>query len=136
LEALAARLDAAGAGLGEAVPEKPVGRQGDVALRLALLVQAESLRVAASPAQDGAAPIARRLRLIGDQLWTLGAEMLRAAGAKLPEDGIGDPGLDPGLLREGGLFKGNPPPLRPGDPPDKDVPGGLKLPDPNRALSG
>jgi hypothetical protein len=137
LEQLATELDAASAGLGAVVPDTPQGREGSVALRLALLVQSESLRVAASPvAQDGALPIARRLRLIGDQLWSLGAGLLHTRGATLPEGGIGDPGLDAALLRQGGVFAGSPPPLAPGDPPDKGLPGGLKLPDPNRAFTG
>lgn len=136
LLALAGRLDAAGTEIGAAVPDSPAGREGLIALRLALLVESESLRVAASPAQDGAPVIAARLRLIGERLWGVGSDLLAGTGAALPAGGIGDAGLDPALLRDGGLFKGNPPPLRPGEPADKDVPGGLRVPDPNKALNG
>ena len=136
LETLAGELDAASTALGEVVPDHEVAREGAIALRLALLVEAESLRVAASPAQDGAKPIADRLRLIGDRLWAMGAGMLQATGGSVPAGGIGDPGLDSALLRQGGVFGGNPPPLQPGDPPDKDVPGGLKLPDASKTFSG
>jgi hypothetical protein len=132
---LAAEFDAAGARLGESVPDSPVGREGDLALRLALLVQAESLRTIASPAQDGAIPVARRLRLIGDRLWSLGTDLLDRADVTVPQAGVGDPGLDRSLLFQGGVFNGNPPPLHPGDAPDAGVPGGLKLPDPNRIFS-
>jgi hypothetical protein len=136
LETLASELDNASTALGEVVPDDDLAREGAVALRLALLVEAESLRVAASPAQDGAKPIADRLRLIGDRLWSVGAGMLQAKGGSLPAGGIGDPGLDSALLRQGGIFGGNPPPLQPGDPPDKDVPGGLKLPDASGTFTG
>ena len=132
---LATELAAASGGLGESVPDSPVGREGDLALRLALLVQAESLRTAASPAQDGATPVSQRLRLIGDRIWSLGAGLLTRADVTLPKAGIGDPGLDQGLLFEGGVFNGKPPPLAPGESPDAGVPGGLNLPDPKRVFS-
>jgi len=136
LLALAGRLDAAAAEIGTPVPDTPAGREGLVALRLALLVESESLRVAASPAQDGAPVMAGRIRLVGERLWGVGSELLAAAGVALPAGGIGDARLDPALLREGGVFKGSPPPLRPGEPADKGVPGGLRVPDPNKALNG
>jgi hypothetical protein len=136
LEDLAGRLDSASAELATAVPAVPAGREGVVALRLALLVESESVRSAASPDSDGGSVIARRLRLIGERLWGVGSGLLSGAGVSLPAGGIGDAGLDASLLGEGGLFKGNPPALRPGDPVDKDVPGGLRVPDPNKTLNG
>src|SRR5581483_4522402 len=95
--ALAARLDAATAELGTEAPDSPAGREGLVALRLAMLVESESLRVTASPAQDGAPVMADRLRLIGERLWSVGSELLAGAGVTLPAGGIGDARLDAAL---------------------------------------
>ncbi|HVW35078.1 MAG TPA: hypothetical protein VHL53_21275 [Acidimicrobiia bacterium] len=90
------------------------------ALALSALVDAEALR---NPTvSDGA----RRLHLIAAGLWSVGRELAgRGSGPAGAVPSLPSSGLDPALLDAGGLFNGHPPPLRPGESPDKDVPGGF-----------
>jgi hypothetical protein len=116
----AARLTAAAEGLRR--PGKASDAQGEeaaVVQRLALLVEADALRAGTSDLEAG-----RRLHLIGAELWSAASAFHRAAGGK-PLPAFPTQGMDPAVLLAGGLFNGHPPPLRPGDPPDQDVPGGL-----------
>ncbi|HYH48889.1 MAG TPA: hypothetical protein VEG38_05005 [Acidimicrobiia bacterium] len=87
-------------------------------LRLSALVEAEAVRGPAP--SDGA----RRLHLLAAALWAAGTEA--ESGGVDAADGVFPlGGLDVTLLDGGGLFNGHPPALKPGDPPDKGVPGGL-----------
>jgi hypothetical protein len=107
---------------------QPASAQGssDV-LSLAALVEAEALHGAA-PSESG-----RRLQAVAAALWSVGREL--PAGPSRPAvPEFPDPGPDAALLDAGGLFNGHPPALQPGDPPDKDVPGGL--PPLNAVLTG
>lgn len=101
---------------------RPAGlaaQEGAQDLRLALLVTAESLRTVELEQ-------ARRLRLIAEHLWGSATTMLVSGGAgSRSRYELARSGLDPALLRTGGLFNGHPPPLQPGEDPGKDVPGGL-----------
>ena len=119
LERLAARL-------GADVPAVREGREGVQILRLALLVQAEALRSPGSgPTGEAVAP-ARRLRLMAEQLWAVARDLLVTGNVGRPgRYGLVASGLDPGLLRSGGVFDGRPPQLRPGEDPGTGVPGGL-----------
>jgi hypothetical protein len=134
-----AALHAASRELAGPLPREPAARQGSFLLRLSLLVEAESLAVAstaASPA-DPAVGQAERLRLIGDRLWQLGRDLFAADGAPLPASlNLPEPAIDPTIVRRGGMFDGHPPPLRPGDPPDTGVPGGLRVPAPSEVFTG
>jgi hypothetical protein len=131
-------LMAAGRRLGGPVPGPTLAGQGTIAIRLALLVEAEAhCALRSSPSGDRAFTQVQRLRLIGDDLWSLGARLFGWGGHAWPKALVPTPtGLDPAVLRTGGLFGGHPPPLRPGDPPDLGVPGGLQLPDPTQVLAG
>jgi hypothetical protein len=102
----------------------------DAALAVAALVDAEALRAPAPT--DGA----RRLYLIAGELWAAGREIGGGPGSgpAAAPPALPSTGLDPGLLDAGGMFNGHPPALRPGDPPDKDVPGGF--PSLNGVLTG
>jgi hypothetical protein len=66
---------------------------------------------------------ARRVRLIGDRLWSGALDLLSADGADVT--GLALPIGPEQTLFTGGVFDGHPPALRPGDQPGKDVPGGL-----------
>jgi hypothetical protein len=119
LERLAARL-------GGDVPDTRPGREGVHELRLAVLVQGESLRTLALGHDPAAVEQAQRLRLIAEQLWDVARSLLvagKAGGSSLYH--LDPSGLDPDLLRTGGVFDGHPPPLHPGEDPGTGVPGGL-----------
>lgn len=121
------------------VPEARAARQGSFLLRLALLVESESLAVLSTVGSPGDAAFeqAQRLRLIGDHLWGLGRDLFAADGVRLPASlDVAETGIDPGILRRGGMFNGRPPPLKPGDPADTGVPGGLRVPVPADVFPG
>jgi hypothetical protein len=89
-------------------------------LQLSMLVDAEVLRAPA------VSEVARRLHLIAGGLWSTGRELAgRGSGVAGAVPALPSSGLDPTLLDAGGLFNGHPPALEPGDPPDKDVVGGM-----------
>jgi hypothetical protein len=139
LRAWSTDLQAASRDLGGPLPREPVARQASFLLRLALLAESESLTVlttAGSPA-GSAFEQAERLRLVGDRLWVLARDLFAADGTPLPAS-LQPPetGIDPAILRRGGMFDGHPPPLRPGDPPDTGVPGGLRVPAPTDVFTG
>ena len=130
-------LRAASRQLAGPVPETGAARQASFVLRLSLLVESEALAVlSVAGAPDGPTlQQAQRLRLIGDRLWMLGRELFAADGVPLPPPNqLPDTGIDPTMLRRGGMFNGHPPPLQPGDPPGTGVPGGLRVPDPNEVF--
>lgn len=130
---LARQLESTSRDLGATDPPSP-GHDGLVALRLALLVHAESIR---STMQPAATQQAVRLRLIGERVWSVGVRMAAAGSIGLPNDGAVTAVAAPAaLLTEGGAFGGNPPPLRPGDDPAAGVPGGLPRIDPEAILLG
>jgi hypothetical protein len=121
------------------LPRDPVARQASFLLRLSLLVESESLAVAATAASpaDPAVAQAERLRIVGDGLWQLGRDLFVADAAPLPASlDLPATGIDPAIVRRGGMFDGHPPPLRPGDPPDTGVPGGLRVPAPTEVFTG
>lgn len=93
---------------------EPVAQEAVDDLRLAAVVWAQ---VGTDNERD------QRVRLIGDRLWSGALDLLSAAGADVT--GLALPGRPAQSLFTGGLFDGHPPALRPGDPPDKDIPGGL-----------
>jgi hypothetical protein len=70
----AQRLEEAARGMEGDVPNTPAGREGAHALRLSLLVGAESLR---APLEAG-----QELRLISDRLWDLSLRLLSDGGVK------------------------------------------------------
>lgn len=123
--------------LGGPVPASRVAREASFLLRLSLLTQSEALAVASmTKAQHDTAFIqAERLRLIADQLWNVAGELFETDGVRLGH-ALPETGIDPTILRRGGLFDGRPPPLARGDRPDSGVPGGLHLPDPSKVFSG
>ncbi|HEV7685359.1 MAG TPA: hypothetical protein VGQ80_02245 [Acidimicrobiia bacterium] len=98
---------------------QPASAQGSTdVLSLAALVEAEALHGTA------VSDSGRRLQAVAADLWSVGRGL--AAGHSRPAvPEFPGPGPDAALLDAGGLFNGHPPPLQPGDPPDKDVPGGL-----------
>ena len=120
------------------VPATRTAREAGFLFRLALLTQVEALTAAATPigASDSTFAPAQRLRLIGDELWTLSEDLFETDGVRLEQQPLPAAGIDPTILRRGGLFDGRPPPLAPGDRPDVGVPGGLQLPDPSKVFSG
>ncbi|HEY0399265.1 MAG TPA: hypothetical protein VGF00_12805, partial [Acidimicrobiia bacterium] len=107
---------------------QPAPAQGSTdVLSLAALTEAEALHGTA------VSDSGRRLQAVAAALWSVGRGL--AAGHSRPAvPEFPGPGPDAALLDAGGLFNGHPPPLQPGDPPDKDVPGGL--PPLNAVLSG
>ena len=133
-ELQAASRDSAGP-----VPGARAARQGSFLLRLSLLVESESLAVLSTVTSpdDAAFEQAQRLRLIGDRLWGLGRDLFAADGVRLPASlDLAETGIDPGILRRGGMFNGHPPPLKPGEPADTGVPGGLRVPVPADVFPG
>jgi hypothetical protein len=139
LRTWAAALQATSRDLGGPLPRAPVARQASFLLRLALLAESESLAVlaTASSAAGSAFEQAERLRLVGDRLWLLARDLFAADGTPLPASlQLPETGIDPAIVRRGGMFDGHPPPLRPGDPPDTGVPGGLRVPAPTEVFTG
>lgn len=137
--ALTGDLRAASASLAGAEPEPASTGQGTNAIRLALLVDAEAAcaKPTSGTTDDRAVSQERRLRVIGDSLWSVGARLVVHGGHRWPEGLYPRPTeLDPTALRTGGVFGGHPPALAPGDPPDLGIPGGLQLPDPLEVLGG
>src|SRR5581483_11246869 len=132
--AAGAQFRSLAAELGSAVAAAPPGGQPAVndslaALQLSMLVDAEALR------KPAASDSARRLHLIAAALWATGRDLAgRGSGPGGAVPALSPSGLDPALLDAGGLFNGHPPALQPGDPPDKDVPGGI--PSLNGVLTG
>ena len=120
------------------VPATRTAREAGFLFRLALLTQVEALTAAgtATAASDSTFAHAQRLRLVGDELWTLSEDLFEADGVRLEQQALPVAGIDRTILRRGGLFDGRPPPLAPGDRPDAGVPGGLQLPDPSKVFSG
>lgn len=114
--------------LGAPLPAGHTAQEGLHGLRLALLIGAESIRALAW-ADDAGGPdleASRRLWLLAERLWAVAGDLLVSAGVGTGSlYALTPSGLDPELLDPGGIFHGNPPPLRPGDDPGKDVPGGL-----------
>src|SRR5581483_7457016 len=113
--------------LGSTSPTRPEAAEGVTLLRLSLLTMAESLRHQGATTND---PAVDRLRLVAQRQWGLAATLLQNARliplsdlrlSKSPTDGA---------LWTGGRFGGHPPPLRPGEPADQGIPGGLRLPTP------
>jgi len=126
LRSAADYLETLAGGLGGDVPDSRLAREGALDLRLAALVEAESLRTSALGHDPADIAQAQRLRLIAEQLWSLARGLLvsgRAGSASLYA--VERSGLENSLLRTGGLFDGHPPPLRPGEDPGTGVPGGL-----------
>jgi hypothetical protein len=131
----ARRLEASALELGALRPADPLAQEGAVNLRLALLVQAESLRGLAGGEDQTRITQANRLRLLGERLWRTGAELLDSAGLPASERlSVRPAPLDAGLLRQGGVFGGRPPALRPGDDVDAGVPGGVPQVDFNQVF--
>ncbi|MEW6470766.1 MAG: hypothetical protein AB1679_00670 [Actinomycetota bacterium] len=114
--------------LGGPLPSTSAAAEGVHSLRLALLVASESLRSLPpdGPGLGRDAQQSQRLRLIAEQFWGLATDLLVSGHAGTRSlYGLPPNGLDPELLRAGGVFNGRPPPLRPGEDPGKDVPNGL-----------
>jgi hypothetical protein len=65
-----------------------------------------------------------RVRLMGDRVWSGALDLLAAAGARVDPYELPTARPEQALFT-GGAFNGHPPALPPGDPPGKDVPGGL-----------
>jgi hypothetical protein len=111
-------------------PSDGLAREGAVALRLALLTQAESLTLELQT-DEKLQKECQRLGLIGNAIFDVGRKILIGADA-INEEQLGvrltGAALKNRILYEGGLFNGNPPPIAPGESPAKDVPGGLGVP--------
>jgi hypothetical protein len=135
LKAVSLDLDRLQAQMAAPVPAAENGREGVVAIRLAMVVVGESLR------PQGAGPVnaerAARLRLIGERLWASGATLLRTAAA-VPSNALAlsPAGLSQPLLWQGGVFNGHPPVLLPGQDPGTGVPGGLPALNPLQIFGG
>ena len=117
-------LVSASTSLAQPVPSSQAAAEGVVALRLAMLTEVEALDALHWVGADQQEPA--RLRLIGEQMWTLGTGLMQGAG--MPTDrirSVTDPEADPGLLLAGGRFGGHPPALRPGQDVGAGIPSGL-----------
>jgi hypothetical protein len=90
--------------LGASLPSPASAREGAHDLRLALLVAAESLRTLATPTKDQAAlDESRRLRLIGERLWSAGSGLLVSGKTGRPSlYALPPSGVDPNLLHASG----------------------------------
>ena len=122
----ARQLEAASTRLAQPIPTSRQAAEGVVALRLALLTTGQSWR---GHHNDPGVLSAARLRLIGERLWTAGANLLARSGIQVPAfPAATDAGIDPGILWAGGRFEGHPPALKPGGDPADGVPGGLPEP--------
>lgn len=131
-------LRSVGRQLGGPVPATKIAREAGFLFRLAIHTHVEALTAAgtATAASDSTFAQAQRLRLIADELWKVSEELFEADGVRLEQQALPVAGIDPSILRRGGLFDGRPPPLGPGDRPDAGVPGGLQLPDPSKVFAG
>ena len=100
LGSLATALEESTDRLADFVPSSQAAREGVHDLRLALLVTAESLRTLAGQQDETALAQARRLRLIGDRLWSVGSGLLVSDKAGTPSlYAVAPSGVDPQLLQ-------------------------------------
>lgn len=133
-------LGAAARSVMRSLPHSTAGQEGGTALALAMLAAAESLRPLPGASSVAAAELALRLRLIAERLWDSGLTLLEQdptiPGGVRGVLGLPTPAAAQDLLWTGGVFDGNPPPLRPGEDPGAGVPGGLPALDPNQILLG
>jgi hypothetical protein len=96
-------------------------------LRLAALVKGEMESASGESAVPGQA---ERLSLMADRVWNSALAVLGSSSG-VDEDPLAIPAApSDDVLYTGGVFDGRPPPLNPGDPVDKGLPGGLPTLDP------